>query len=302
MSEMKKRISESSPAGIKSVRAWGRLLLCIILSAIIMFSQMLGMTVASSMNLPPLFVTAAGELLPLILTVLLIIVLGGKKWLGVDKESLTYAFKAGWPFVALGVVASMMQVFNSFKNGITLADGFVMNIVGVTLTCILIGLFEEYFYRGVNFGALLGVLGGSKGKIMIAVILSAIGFGRAHVVSIDFSNVTMLAQAVLKIIQTGMIGIVMCDVMLHTKKLGAAGLLHAANDFMLMITGALFRGASVSGQYVSSDAGTGSMIIITYLAMIAVYMYPTIRSLKRIWDEHHSCYGPFVQSQVKPEE
>lgn len=302
MSNIKKIISESSPAGIKSPRAWGRLVLCIVLSVVIMFSQMLGMTVASSMKLPPLFATAAGELLPLILTVLLIIVLGGKKWLGLDKESLSYAFKAGWPFVALGVVASIMQLFNSFKNGVVLADGFLMNLIGVTLTCLLIGLFEEYFYRGVNFGSLLGVLGGSKVKIMIAVIFSAIGFGRAHVPSIDFSNFTVFAQAILKIIQTGMLGIVMCDIMLHTKKLGAAGLLHAANDFMLMITGALFKGESVSGQYVTTDSGTGSLVIITYLIMIAVYMYPTIRSLKRIWNEHHSCYGPFVQPNAEAKE
>ena len=296
MSDIKEFFSNSKPYGIKSPRAWFRLILSIVLSVVIMFSQMLGMTLASSLSLPPLFMTAVGEVVPLILATLVVIAFGGRKWLGIDGDSVKYAFKVGWVFVALGLVASIMSVISSARKGVGLADGFLMNLVGVTLTCLLIGFFEEIFYRGINFGCLLGVFGGSKIKIMIAVLFAAWGFGRAHVASLNFGDLSMFTQAILKIIQTGMLGVVMCDIMMHTKKIGAAGLLHAANDFMLMVTGALFEGKSVCGQYVVSDSSTGGMVIITYLIMIAVYLYPTICSVRRIWNEYNSCYGPYVQT------
>ena len=36
------------------------------------------------------------------------------------------------------------------------------------------------------------------------------------------------------------------------------------------------------------------LVIIVYLIMIAVNLYPTIRSIRKIWKEYSECYGPFA--------
>ena len=281
--------------GLKSPKAWIKLLISVILSAIIIFSQSLGMTLASSLDIPPLFKTALGEAVPLVLAVLAMIVLGGIKWLGIDKESIRYAFKVGWVFPALGLVVSIMRTFDLIKDGTKLPSDALVNLAAVILACILIGAFEEVLYRGISFGSLLGVFGGSKLMIMFAVLFSSWAFGRVHVTSLSLADPMQFAQSILKIIQTGMMGIVMCDIMLHTRKIGSAALIHTLSDLMLMITGALFEGSSVSGQYTTSDSATGKMLIITYLLMIAIYLLPTVFSIRRIWKEHDECYGPFVK-------
>ena len=51
---------------------------------------------------------------------------------------------------------------------------------------------------------------------------------------------------------------------------------------MLMLTGAPFEGKSVSGVYVDNSE-TGKLTIVAYLIMIAVYLYPTTVSIKKLW-------------------
>ena len=233
--------------GFRSIKAWLKLIISIPLTAVIIFSQAIATTVSAGLSIPPLFVTVIGEALPLVLAVVLMIALGGRKWLGTDKESVVYAFKAGWPLLILGVVGSVMNVISSIRKGIPLAEGALVNFIAVVLACLFIGFLEEILYRGISFGTLLGILGGSRVLIMVAVLFSSWLFGRVHVPSMNFGNLNMFLQSLLKIIQTGMLGIVMCDIMLHTKKIGGAALLHAANDFLLMLTGALYEGKSVSG-------------------------------------------------------
>ena len=283
--------------GLKSPKSWIRMILVIILTSVIIFSQAIGLSLVAEMDIPPLYRTALAELVPLILATLLMIALGGRKWLGTNMESIRYAFKVAWVFPALGLAVSIWRVISSITSKTPLTDGFLINLVGVILACVLIGYFEEILYRGINFGSMLALLGSSKKLILLTVLISSWTFGRVHVTSLSLSDPMVFIQSILKIIQTGMLGVVMCEVFMHTKKIGGPAILHAANDLMLMITGALYEGKSVSGVYVNTDATTGGLVIIVYLFMIAVYLYPTITAFRRIWKDYDECYGPFVNEQ-----
>ena len=283
--------------GLKSPKSWIRMILVIILTAVIMFSQAIGIALFAEFDIPPLLKTALAELVPLILATLLMLALGGKKWLGTDMESIKYAFKVGWVFPALGIAASIWRIVGFISDKTPLAEGFLINLIGVILACVLIGYFEEILYRGINFGSMLALLGSSRKLIILAVLISSWTFGRVHVTSLSLSDPMVFIQSILKIIQTGMLGVVMCEIVLHTKKIGGAALLHAANDLMLMITGALFEGKSVSGVYVTSDETTAGLSVIVYLFMIAVYLYPTIQAFRKLWKNYDVCYGPFVKDE-----
>ena len=207
---------------------------------------------------------------------------------------MRYAFKEVWPFLILGVFASASVVISSIRKGTPLAQGVLVNLIGVVLTTFLIGFFEEVLYRGITFGSLLNVFGGSKALIMFAVLFSSWTFGRVHVLSMNWGNLNMFLQSLLKIIQTGMFGITLCEIVMHTNKLGGATLLHAANDFLLMFTDAIFEGKTASGQYTTNNAEAGKQVILVYLIMIAVNLYPTIRSIRKLWNNYNECYGPFA--------
>lgn len=278
-----------------------KLIIALVLSTLVVFSQMLGLAIAAELHISPLLTTAVGEAIPLILAMVLMLALGGWRWMGIDLESIKYAFKVGWIVLLLGTAGSIMNIISSIRNGTGLSPEWVVNLFSVMLVCLIIGFYEEYLYRGISFGAWLGVLGGSRVKILIALIISVWGFGRAHVPTMDFGNPMIIAQGALKIIQTAMFGVICCDCMIHSKKIGGAALLHAANDFLFMVTGALYEGKSVTGQYTTTDSQQGMLTIYVYLGMIVVYMYPTIRSFMRIWKEHPKEYGPFCKVNTKTE-
>ena len=280
--------------GLKSPKAWIKLAITIVLSALVVISQAIATTFAFRLKIPPLFMTAVGEAIPLTLGIILMIVLGGKEWLRINKGSVRYAFKEGWPFLILGVFASASVVIRSIRNGTPLAQGFLVNLIGVILTTFLIGFFEEVLYRGLTFGSLLNVFGGSRVLIMCVVLFSAWTFGRVHVPSMSLENTSIFLQSLLKVIQTAMFGITLCEIVLHMNNLGGATLLHASNDFLLMFTDAIFEGKTATGEYTTSDTEAGKLVIIVYLIMIAVNLYPTIRSIIKIWKEYSECYGPFA--------
>ena len=184
-------------AGLKSPKAWIRLIISVPVTAVIIFSQAIANGVTASLPVPPLFKTAIGEALPLILAIIFMIVLGGRKWLGIDRESVGYAFKVGWPFLILGIAGSIWNVISSVRKGTPLAQGFLINFVAVILVCLLIGFFEEILYRGITFGSLLGVFGGKKVLIMFAVLFSCWTFGRVHVSSLSLKDPLVFVQSLL---------------------------------------------------------------------------------------------------------
>lgn len=231
----------------------------------------------------PLVASVAAEVGTLIIAIFFMIILGNKEYLRVDSESCAYAFGAGWIFLIPGFFAFIRSCYLFFSSGGQIPDYALVNLVLALVFCLAIGFFEEIVFRGILFEGLLGVLNSSRMAIIVAVLIDAYMFGRTHAMTIDMRDPLFLSQAVLRLVQTGMLAVIMCDAVTHSEKIGGAALLHAAYDFMLLAGGAFFEGQLFMGQYIVTAKGKEYIIILAELILILIYIYPTIRSFQRIW-------------------
>ncbi|MBQ9005074.1 MAG: CPBP family intramembrane metalloprotease, partial [Atopobiaceae bacterium] len=155
---------------------------------------------------------------------------------------------------------------------------------------------EEGMFRGLLFGGLLARLGERKNGIWWAVIISSVAFGCAHVTLDDFdpNNLLTFAQGFLKVVQTGIYAVMLCAVVLKTKNLVGAMLVHAIDDWLLFVVAIGLFGEPLETEYVSADSEEGLATIIFYLIIIALYLPTFIKALREIKRIQAPQFGPFV--------
>lgn len=92
-------------------------------------------------------------------------------------------------FSVIGLVGVACCIHNLLAMRIPTDIGFkegLPNAIFMFLLMMSVGVFEEAIYRGVLFNTLRNCLGESKGRIILAVILSAIPFGLTHFLNLIF--------------------------------------------------------------------------------------------------------------------
>ncbi len=92
-------------------------------------------------------------------------------------------------FSVIGLVGVVCCIHNLIAMRIPTDLGLKEGLPSAILMFLLmmsVGVFEEAIYRGVLFNTLRNCFGESKGRIMLAVILSAIPFGITHFLNLIF--------------------------------------------------------------------------------------------------------------------
>ena len=285
--------------GYSAKRGWIKLVLAVVASTMIMMAMAVLVLVALA-RLPgdQLFKTGAAELGAGLLAAVVFFVLGGRTWLSLDRDSIQHAFGIGWMLLIVGIAASGYSIYSTLTSGAEIPAGALGRLFGSIILGLGIGLYEEALYRGIVLGGLLAVMGRWRKGVMAAVLLAAIYFGWNHVTFEANADFLTNVQSILKIVQSAMFAIVMSDAVLHSRKLGGAVLFHAVNDFLFIGPSAIIKGVTPSGEYTTSGSGAMTVIIV-YGMMIAVFLYPTIRSLINIWREQNYCVGPFMEPTSK---
>ena len=274
---------------------WVKLVLSIIAYGVLFVTQMIAMLVAGKLvSGNEIMQAGVGECIAAVVALLILVLLGGRRWIPFSGADIAYAFRVGWIVLLIGIVTMGISIVQALGAGSPIPSGAGMRLLGVTLLGLGIGFLEEAMYRGIVLGGLLAVLGRSRWGVMAAVILASIVFGYAHVGAADFSTASTTVQAILKIVQTAMFGIIMSDIMLHTRTIGGAAIFHAVNDFLLMAFSAVMSGAAAEGSYTTSEYDLW-MVALAYGIMIVVELYPTICSIRRIWGEQSRCTGPLMK-------
>lgn len=276
-------------------RGWLKLLLCVV--AFLVFTLVQSLAMYFGLVLLPgdtLMNTAIVRFVIAVLVCGLVALLGGGKWLSIDKESIAYAFRRGWMLLLLPIVPGCSILFNVVTGRTPVEPGALMRLLAVVLLCAGIGIFEEGMHRGVILNGLLAPFGTSRKGVMAAVILSSLFFGYAHTVPDDWASLATSVQALLKVGQTALFGIVMADGALHSRKLGGIALFHAVNDALYMLSSIVAKNGVPASSYTSSDS-TGGFLVLVYVGMIVVSALPAYWSARAIWKEHESCRGAFME-------
>lgn len=144
------------------------------------------------------------------------------------------------------------------------------SILFFLLNMTLVGVAEEFLFRGVIAQTLLEHYGTSQKGIWKACLISGVLFGAAHLSNLGASaTFGVLMQCVF----AAALGTLFAAVYFRTGNLWVVSFLHAAMDIVSMLIGGLYGTTTVAESVSSYDA--------SMLMSIAIYLIPTMFLLRR---------------------
>ena len=112
--------------------------------------------------------------------------------------------------------------------------GFIAAAGIVIIYVVLIGLFEEIFFRGIIENELLEKYSSNKKEILISIIISGVVFGAVHLTNL-FAGQDLLTT-MMQFVQTTAIGILFGTVYYKTRNIWAMIFLHSFYDFSVLLS------------------------------------------------------------------
>lgn len=154
-----------------------------------------------------------------------------KKWY-IFKES-KISFKDSLKLTLPIVIVSVLVLF---FNSIDLLGSKINydNLISLIVYAILIGLFEEIFFRGIIENELLECLSDNKKQILTSIILSGMIFGAVHLTNLFMGQ--DLLTTMMQFVQTTAIGILFGTIYYKTRNIWALVFLHSFYDFAVFLS------------------------------------------------------------------
>ena len=227
------------------------------------------------------------ELFLAIYTIVTLFALGGSKPFRCRVSEFLSGIKGSLYLIVFALILVVYTVCGGLASGMTLMEGWPVTLIKVLVLCVLIGIYEEGIFRGVIVGCLLPRMGKSKAGVFGAVFLACAIFGVAHVSFGEELTPMVLAQLVLKFIQSGMLGFFFTGLAISTGNIWPGVFAHAFWDFSLMGSGGLFEDPfDVSYVDTSSDGWT---LVVFYIVMIVLQLPMVITAAMRIAKAAPTC-------------
>ena len=209
-----------------------------------------------------------------LLSVAAFIILGGKKWLRFDAKGFGRSWLICLPIMLYEAYQVVPAVIWRIEDGIP--PGVCGRLCYILILYILVGVFEEFLFRGLVFGGLLRALGKKKHGLVTAAVIASLIFGYAHVYSsIDYTNIYSVMTALLKTVQTGLYGFILCYSCVRNKQIWGAVAVHIFSDFMLRLPNALVTLES-HASYVNTDRESALIALDDYSTTILFYLIPWV--------------------------
>ncbi len=227
--------------------------------------------------------------------VLGMLALGWRNLIIPRMAALKESFRMGWWLLTCSGLLMLFELVTSAAEGyLHVAEGWPQRTFGILVMCLGIGICEEGMFRGLLFGGLLSGRRGTDGDVRKMAIITSVLFGLAHVEwwALNYSDPLAWVQAVLKVMQTGILGMFLAAVVIKTKNITGSMLLHGLSDFLLMVSSVGFMDETPDVEYVAS--GPDSLLVaIIYSVVILMYMPLLIRAI-RVFAK--PCTSPFTQA------
>ncbi len=224
--------------------------------------------------------------------------LGGRRLLEVSPSDIGYTFRFGWWCLATSVLLIAFDVVLYAFDGTAVASDWALLLVELTFFCLGVGVAEEFLFRGLIFNGLLAVCGSTDRGVKLAIALTSIAFGFAHVdFAHDFGTPLMAVQALLKATQTGIYSVMLCTIFLRTRRLGGVSLFHGIDDLMLMVPSVAIYGEPFDTEYVMADDEALPTIGL-YVVVIALYLPLLVKSLRELHSGDLVWLGGFMDEAL----
>ena len=221
------------------------------------------------------------------------LVLGWRDLVTPRASAIKESLRMGWWLLACDTLLLAFEVY-SFASGGSwhIDDGWPLRTLGVLVMCLGVGVCEECMFRGLLFGGLLSRKRGTDADVQKMAVIASVAFGLAHVEwwALDYGDPMSWTQAILKVVQTGMLGLFLTAVTVKTRNITGCMLLHGLSNFMLMVTSVGLMGDTPDVEYVTSGPDSVA-VVFTYIMVILMYV-PLLVSAICVFRK--PCTSPFT--------
>ena len=161
------------------------------------------------------------------------------------------------------------MLFLRIFSGQSVAADWPIKIVLGLLLCLFVGLFEESAFRVIINDAILYKFRNSRHVFVWIAVISSLVFGAVHVFPTNISTASAVANTLLKIIQTGLVGFCLLILYWKTRNILGIALAHAIYDGLTVVPGAIMNDTKDLG---SADlyVNTGSDGMMIYVGLIVI--------------------------------
>ena len=267
----------------RDVRGSFQLLWSLLALAGVFFIQVLGVIVAMLFDFDLELVSVGAGAFG---AVMMLFVLGGGELVSFSRAKVAWVMRQGlWSVVVSIALVAYESIALLVDGSFVVTDGWPGRICYIALLTFLIGLFEETVFRGILLGGLVARWGSTRRGVIACAIVSSVLFGCAHVEwwSMDVTDPLQIAQAALKIAQTGTYAFFLATMVLCTRELWGVSGIHALNDFLLMFCSIGLLGESLEVSYVS-EGSDGMVALVLYVVVTTLYIPLVVKAWRKLRD------------------
>lgn len=197
------------------------------------FTKILGGVIASKLYSSLLngkyIIYAVSEFVVFVFAIFLLII--RKKWYIFKEKKINFgeSIKLCLPILVLSVIIALANATELIGTNVN-----VNNLISLVIYVVLIGFFEEIFFRGIIENELLEKYSGNKKEILISIIISGVVFGVVHLTNLLAGQ--DLLTTMMQFVQTTAIGILFGTVYYKTRNVWAMIFLHSFYDFSVLLS------------------------------------------------------------------
>ena len=232
--------------------------------------------------------------------------LNGAKALRPSTVGMGFAFRKSIYIIVVTLIVSIAEFIGLFDKSGMFDVANTPEVAATAVLCLFVGVLEETAFRFLLLGGLLARWGDTKRGIVAATVVSSVAFGAAHLVGSfvggEFTSFLSILEGLGKLIETGILGLLLATLYIKTRNLTWCILLHAIFDFLAMVPTVLYTGLMASTTYVTSDPEMALKAVIVYIVTCILYMPVIIFSVRMLRRVETPFKGPFRQAlePIKP--
>ena len=194
--------------------------------------------------------------------------ISGEKTLNHCGESTGYVIKIMMGFIVFSGIFSILGLIGHISDGETVQPGWPLQLLLYGFEVLFIGLFEEVAFRAVLHDGLIYQFPNSRSAFIASALVSSLVFGFVHVIGADVSKPLLLAQAVMKTITCGILGLSLLFLYWKTRNIWGCALVHALFDFLPILPMIFFGGELPQGYVMDGTLGIGVLAVYIIEAVI----------------------------------
>lgn len=227
----------------------------------------------------------------------LVCALGGRRLLRPTRRGVGGIFRLGWWLLVVSAFLGGMDLYSFMQDPSQLSPHWAANVANLALLCLCIGVEEECMFRALLLGGMQARLGGRRGGLVVACVLSSLLFGCAHISfgDVAWGDPLQSGQAVLKIAQTGTYGFVLAVAVVRDESISGVALFHGLDDFLVMFVANGLLGEANTTNYVSS--GSDAAYTLFFYGLVTILYLPVVwRAARELGRVRIPCRGAFYRA------